>query len=93
VSPDCTCGVYRKTAEETSHFATYPPKLIEPCILAGSAPGDTVLDPFTGSGTTGAVAAKHGRRFIGCELNPEYIALAAKRIGAEANHLFAGVDA
>ena len=65
-----------------AHFATYPPDLIVPCILAGSRPGDTVLDPFTGSGTTGAVAVQHGRRFIGCELNPEYIALAQARIAA-----------
>lgn len=67
-----------------AHFATYPEKLIEPCILAGSRPGDTVLDPFTGSGTTGAVAIRHQRNFIGCELNPEYVALAERRIGSVA---------
>lgn len=67
-----------------AHFATYPEKLIEPCILAGSRVGDTVLDPFTGSGTTGAVAIRHGRSFIGCELNPEYVQLARRRIGGEA---------
>lgn len=59
-----------------AHFATYPPKLIEPCILAGSRPGDVVLDPFFGAGTTGMVAAELGRRFIGIELNPDYSALA-----------------
>jgi DNA modification methylase len=64
-----------------AHFATYPEKLIEPCILAGSALGDTVLDPFTGSGTTGAVSVRHQRNFIGCELNPAYVALARTRIG------------
>ena len=64
-----------------AHFATYPEDLIEPCILAGSAVGDTVLDPFTGSGTTGAVAIRHQRNFIGCELNPSYVELARKRIG------------
>jgi DNA modification methylase len=64
-----------------AHFATFPPKLAERCILAGSATGDTVLDPFTGSGTTGAVALNHGRRFIGIELNPDYIKLAENRIG------------
>jgi len=63
-----------------AHFATFPPDLIEPCILAGSAVGDTVLDPFSGSGTTGAVALKHGRNYIGCELNPDYIELAHDRI-------------
>ena len=63
-----------------AHFATYPPELIEPCILAGSPEGGTVLDPFTGSGTTGAVAIKHGRRFIGTELNPEYGDLARERM-------------
>lgn len=64
-----------------AHFATFPPKLIEPCILAGAATSDIVLDPFCGSGTTGQVALEHGRRFIGVELNPEYIELAKKRIG------------
>jgi DNA modification methylase len=64
-----------------AHFATFPPDLIEPCILAGSKPGDTVLDPFNGSGTTGAVAIKHHRKYIGIELNPAYIELAYDRIG------------
>ena len=64
-----------------AHFATYPEALIEPCILAGSKPGDLVLDPFTGSGTTGAVAIRHQRSFIGTELNPAYIELARRRIG------------
>jgi DNA modification methylase len=63
-----------------AHFATFPPDLIEPCILAGSKVGDTVLDPFNGSGTTGAVSLKHGRHYIGLELNPEYIELAHRRI-------------
>ena len=76
-----------------AHFATFPPKLIEPCVLAGCPVGGTVLDPFTGSGTTGMVAAKHGRRFVGIELNAEYADMAARRIGGEANHLFAGSDA
>jgi len=64
-----------------AHFATFPPDLIEPCILAGSAPGDTVLDPFSGSGTTAAVALKHHRNAIGLELNPAYIEMSHKRIG------------
>lgn len=63
-----------------AHFATYPPKLIEPCILAGSRPGDIILDPFSGSGTTGMVAYQHGREYIGIELNPEYISLSEKRM-------------
>lgn len=62
-----------------AHFATFPTALIEPCILAGSAQGDIVLDPFNGSGTTGYVALKNGRDYIGCELNPEYIKLTEKR--------------
>jgi DNA modification methylase len=63
-----------------AHFATYPPALIEPCILAGSRLGDIVLDPFMGSGTTAAVAIQHGRQYIGCELNQEYGALQQERI-------------
>ena len=63
-----------------AHFATFPPALIEPCILAGSRPGDIVLDPFMGSGTTAAVALKHGRQYLGCELNQEYGSLQEKRI-------------
>jgi len=73
-----------------AHFATFPEALVEPCILAGSAVGDTVLDPFSGSGTTGAVAVRHGRNYIGCELNPAYIALSEKRIGDEAPLFVAG---
>jgi DNA modification methylase len=64
-----------------AHFATFPPALIEPCILAGSAPGDTVLDPFSGSGTTVSVALQHNRDAIGIELNPAYIELSHTRIG------------
>jgi len=64
-----------------AHFATFPPALIEPCILAGSRPGDIVLDPFMGSGTTAQVALQHGRRAIGCELNPAYIQLIHERVG------------
>lgn len=63
-----------------AHFATFPPKLIEPCILAGSQPGDVVMDPFAGSGTTGAVALQHGRRAILIELNRRYIPLIHRRI-------------
>jgi len=55
-----------------AHFAVFPPKLIEPCVLAGSRPGEIVLDPFMGSGTTAEVALAHGRQYVGCELNPAY---------------------
>jgi DNA modification methylase len=64
-----------------AHFATYPTELITPCILAGSSEGDTVLDPFSGSGTTGEVALLHGRDYVGIELNPEYADLSVRRIG------------
>lgn len=67
-----------------AHFATYPEKLVEPCILAGSREGDTVLDPFVGSGTTGVVALRYGRNFIGIELNSEYAAMARNRIESDA---------
>ena len=64
-----------------SHFAVYPPELIEPCILAGSEEGDIVLDPFMGSGTTAMVAKSLGRDYIGCELHEDYGNLIQKRIG------------
>ena len=62
-----------------AHFAVFPPKLPELCIKAGSKEGDVVLDPFFGSGTTGWVAQRLGRKWIGIELNPEYIKIAEKR--------------
>ena len=63
-----------------AHFATFPEKLIEPCILAGSRKGGVILDPFLGSGTTAVVAERNGRDYIGIELNPEYAELAKERI-------------
>lgn len=63
-----------------AHFATFPPKLIEPCILASVPRGGIVLDPFAGTATTGFVALAHGRRFIGIELNPKYAELARQRV-------------
>ena len=63
------------------HFAAYPPKLAERCILAGCPEGGIVLDPFFGSGTTGLVAVRNGRHYIGIELNEEYCVLAGERIG------------
>ena len=65
-----------------AHFATFPPALIEPCILAGSRAGDVVLDPFMGSGTTAMVAANLGRQYIGCELNETYRDLQNERIAS-----------
>jgi DNA modification methylase len=74
-----------------AHFATFPPALIEPCILAGSRRGDTVLDPFGGAGTTGLVADRLGRDAILCELNPTYAEMARRRITADAP-LFSAVE-
>jgi len=73
-----------------AHFATFPPKLIEPCILAGSRPGDTVLDPFGGSGTTAGVALEHDRDAILCELSEEYAALIPDRINSITDALTQG---
>jgi site-specific DNA-methyltransferase (adenine-specific)/site-specific DNA-methyltransferase (cytosine-N4-specific) len=64
-----------------AHFATFPPKLVEPCVLAGSEPGDVVLDPFFGSGTVGEVCIKLQRRFLGIEIKQEYADLAKSRLG------------
>ena len=63
-----------------AHFATFPPDLIEPCILAGSKEGDLVLDPFMGSGTTAMVSKQHQRYYIGCELHNNYSDLIDKRL-------------
>ena len=63
-----------------AHFATYPEKLVEPCILAGCPTGGTVLDPFVGSGTTLAVAQRLGRKGVGTDINDEYLELAQKRL-------------
>jgi DNA modification methylase len=68
-----------------AHFAVMPEALVEPCILATSREGDTVLDPFLGSGTVGLVAQRHNRRWVGCELNPEYAKIAETRISKETN--------
>jgi DNA modification methylase len=71
-----------------AHFATFPPKLIEPCILAGCPKGGTVLDPFFGSGTTGFVAVENNRHYIGFELNSDYIEIAKRRIANAEPQLF-----
>lgn len=67
------------TPYKGAHFATFPPALIEPCILAGAPAGGVVLDPFFGSGTTGQVAQALGRHYVGCELNPAYKPLQDER--------------
>ncbi|WP_226456148.1 DNA-methyltransferase [Pseudomonas sp. AF03-9] len=69
-------------AFKEAHFATFPPELIRPCILAGAPRGGVVLDPFGGAGTTAVVAMQEGRKSILCELNPEYAAMAERRIAA-----------
>lgn len=63
-----------------AHVATFPPALVRPCVVTASRPGDVVLDPFVGSGTTALVAAGAGRRFVGIELNPDYLAIADRRL-------------
>jgi DNA modification methylase len=63
-----------------AHFATFPMDLIEPCVLAGAPKGGVVLDPFFGSGTTGVVAKKLGRSFIGVEINKDYVEIAKTRL-------------
>jgi DNA modification methylase len=74
-----------------AHFAVMPEALVEPCILASSRQDDTILDPFTGSGTVAVVALRHARNFIGTELNPEYANIAQQRIN-ESNPLFNTVE-
>ncbi len=68
-----------------AHFATFPPELVRPCVLAGSKPGDLVLDPFFGSGTVGVVCQDMGRRYVGIELNGEYVGIALERLNALEN--------
>lgn len=75
------CGGY--SDENGAHYATYNPKLIEPCILAGCPEKGTVLDPFNGTGTTGVVAIKHGRKYIGIDLSEKYIAMSTRRFEKE----------
>jgi DNA modification methylase len=71
-----------------AHFATFPPKLIEPMILAGTKVGDAILDPFMGSGTTAIQAVRLHRHYLGCELNPEYVRMAERRIADMVGPLF-----
>jgi DNA modification methylase len=85
--PDIPAGRRKRTVWNLSvstykgaHFATFPEGLVEPCILSASRPGDVVLDTFNGVATTGVVALKHGREYLGIELHPEYIEQSEKRI-------------
>jgi site-specific DNA-methyltransferase (cytosine-N4-specific) len=66
-----------------AHFATFPPSLVEPCVKTATKPSDLVLDPFIGSGTTGLVALKLDRRFVGIELNPTYLEIAEERLNGD----------
>lgn len=68
-----------------AHFATFPPELIEPCILAGSPVGGLILDPFNGSGTTGEASLLNGRNYLGLEISPEYCELSKPRLKAAAS--------
>ncbi len=73
-------GMLIRSPIKEAHFATFPTTLVEPCLELTSRPGDLVLDPFIGSGTTGVVALRTGRRFVGIELNPEYVSIADRRL-------------
>ncbi|MDR3410638.1 MAG: site-specific DNA-methyltransferase [Formivibrio sp.] len=70
-----------------AHFATFPPDLIRPCILASTEPGDYVLDPFFGSGTVGLVCQEENRQYVGIELNPEYVTLAVDRLQGQGDNV------
>jgi DNA modification methylase len=70
-----------------AHCAVFPPDLIRPCIRAGARPGDTVLDPFAGSGTTGQVAPEEGRKAILIEVNPDYLPLIEQRLNSVQSNL------
>lgn len=76
-----------------AHFAVMPMKLVEPCILAGSRPGDVILDPFMGSGTVALVAKQQGRSYLGVELNPAYVKLAEERLASVPSSLWSAISA
>jgi site-specific DNA-methyltransferase (adenine-specific) len=76
-----------------AHFAVFPERLVEPCILAGCPPGGLVLDPFAGAGTTGVVSLRLGRRFLGVELVPDYVALVRDRLEGLAGSAVAAAGA
>lgn len=84
----CLCHYTGSLKKRQDHFAVFPPEIPEICIKAGSKPGDTILDPFSGAGTTGYVAERLGRKYIGIELNPAYCEMGEKRIDAVKLPLF-----
>lgn len=84
-------GIYLSKYRD-AHFAVFPEKLIEPCISAGCPVGGVVLDPFFGSGTTGVVAMKLDRNYVGIELNPEYVDLAKNRLKKEKRNLLQSTE-
>lgn len=81
--PPCCCPIYKIKTDKTSHFAVFPEKLIEPCILAGCPKGGIVLDPFIGSGTVAAVGKRLGRNYIGIDLKSDYLDMARNRLSQE----------
>ena len=84
----CLCHYTGSIKKSQDHFAVFPPEIPEICIKAGSRTGDTILDPFSGAATTGIVAEKLGRKYIGIELNPAYSDMGEKRIEAARLPLF-----
>jgi site-specific DNA-methyltransferase (adenine-specific) len=72
-------------AYKEAHFATFPPALVDPCVKLGSRPGDLILDPFFGAGTVGVVASGNRRRFVGIELNSQYVSIAERRLSKGIN--------
>ncbi len=72
-----------------AHFATFPPRLVENCVLPSTVPGDWVLDPFFGAGTVGVVCKAHNRHYVGVELNPDYVRMAVERIDSTQPDLLA----
>ena len=83
--PKVTSGEKRASSERTAHPAQFPSAVIERVVLASSDPGDLILDPFMGSGTTAAVAIKHGRKVVGFEIREDYCAIAAERMRSAAS--------
>ena len=83
VSSSCCCQFYHTQTEKVSHFATFPTKLAEKCVLAGSAENDFVLDPFAGSGTVGVVCRRLNRRFVGLDLSKVYCEMTRARVAGD----------